>query len=138
MTKKAITVVFVWLAFVAFAHAGSGPDLEEGLWQITVELDMPGMSMKMPASTFTQCMRKNQPVPHDAKPGQQCKTKNVTTKGNTVSWTMVCTQPGGQMTSKGTVSYHHDKMVGSMTMTMPGQGMTMTSRFKGHRVGECR
>ena len=49
---------------------------------------------------------------------------------------MVCTNPGGQMTGKGRVTYNNDKMDGSMTME--GQGMKMTSNFKGHRIGACQ
>ena len=138
MAKKALAIVIVWLASMVCAHADSGPHMQEGLWEITTELEMPGMPMKMPPSTFTQCMRKDHAVPSNAKPGQQCKTKNVSAQGNTVRWTMECTHPGGQMTSKGAITYHRDKMEGSATMTMEGQGMTMTSHFKGHRVGECQ
>jgi hypothetical protein len=136
MAKKTIALIIVWLAFIVCAHAGSGPDLDEGLWEITTELEMPGMPMKMPPSTFTQCIKKDQAVPADEKPGQECKTKDLTTKGNTISWTVECAHPGGQMTGKGTVTYHRDKMEGSLNMQ--GQGMTMTSRFKGHRVGACQ
>ena len=97
---------------------------------------MPGMPMKMPPTTFTQCIKKDQAVPMDEKPGQQCKVKDVNTKGNTTTWTLECSGSGGQMIGKGSVSYSSDNMEGSMHME--GQGMTMTSRYKGHRIGACQ
>jgi hypothetical protein len=136
MHKKSVVSIMLWLAIVSFAQAGSGPDLNEGMWEITVDLEVPGMPMKMPSSTYTQCLKKDQAIPNDEKPGQECVTKDVTTKGNTVAWTVTCTNPGGQMSGKGMATYHKDKMDGSMTME--GQGMKMVSHFKGHRVGACQ
>jgi hypothetical protein len=136
MAKKSLAVMIVWLASIVCAHAGSSPDLHEGLWEITANVEMPGMPMKMPPTTFTQCLKKDRALPMDQQPGQECKTKDITYKGNTVSWTVECTTAGGQMTGKGKVTYHNDKMEGSMSMQ--SQGMTMTSHYKGHRVGACK
>lgn len=136
MAKNTIAAMMVWLASMVFLFAGSATALDEGLWEITAEVEMPGMPMKMPPTTYTQCIKKDQAVPMDEKPGQECKVKDVTTKGNTTSWTVECSNPAGPMIGKGTVSYNGDKMEGSMHME--GQGMTMTSRYKGHRVGACQ
>ena len=136
MVKKLMVSVILCLAVVSYTQASSGPDLNEGMWEITVSLEIPGMPMKMPPSTYTQCIKKDQAVPNENQPGQECVAKDITTSGNTVTWTMVCTNPGGQMTGKGRVTYNNDKMDGSMTME--GQGMKMTSNFKGHRIGACQ
>ena len=136
MPKKFMVGMIVWLVLISLAYAGSGPDINEGMWEITVSLEIPGMPMKMPPSTYTQCIKKDQAVPNENQPGQECVAKDITTSGNTVTWTMVCTNPGGQMTGKGRVTYNNDKMDGSMTME--GQGMKMTSNFKGHRIGACQ
>jgi hypothetical protein len=135
MFKKALLSVTVVLVLFSFSHAGSGVDLHEGKWEITVEFDMPGMPMKMPPNTYTQCITKESAVPKDEKPNQTCKTEDVKTKGNTITWTMVCTNPGGKMTGKGTITYLKDEMNGSMTMK--GQGIKMISHYKGQRIGEC-
>ena len=136
MVKKLMASVILWLAVVSFAHASSGPDLKEGLWEITMSFEYPGMPMKMPPNTSTQCIKKDQAIPNNEQSGQECVSKDVTVNGNTVTWTMVCNNPGGQMTGKGRVTYHKDKMDGSMTME--GQGMNMVSHFKGHRIGACQ
>ena len=136
MVKKALMSLLVSVSLVTLAYAGSGLELNEGQWEITINVEIQGMPMKMPSSTFTQCIKKDQAIPRDEKPNQQCVTKDVVTKGNSVSWTMVCNNPGGQMTGKGMVTYHQDKMDGQMTME--SQGMKMVSHFKGHRLGACQ
>ncbi len=123
------------LALVPVSWAGSGPDMNEGKWEITVETEIPGMPMKMPPATYTQCMRKDDPVPQDNQPNQKCNIEDMKTKGNTVSWKIVCTNPGGQMTGVGKVTYDKNKMNGTMTMT--GQGMQMKTRLTGRRIGDC-
>ena len=134
---RIIVLSVAWLVFFTTAvHAGSGPEFREGNWEITVEIEMPGMNMKMPATTYTQCMKKERPVPQNDQPNQQCDIKDVKTMGNTVSWTMVCANPGGTMTGKGKISYDKERMSG--TMTMEGQGMQMISTYSGRRTGPCK
>ncbi len=136
MVKKTLLCLVLLLAVASSAQAGSGPDIQEGQWQITMEMEIPGMPMKMPPATYTQCIKKDDLIPQDEKQNQECVQKNVTVKGNTVSWTVECDVPGGQMTGKGKITYHKDKMEGQMTTQ--GQGMKMVSHFKGHRLGECK
>jgi hypothetical protein len=135
MAKK-IFLTVVWVIFLVSTAVASDPDFREGEWEITVAVEMPGMAMKMPASSYTQCMKKDTPVPQNDQPGQTCEMKDMKTEGNTVSWTMICTNPGGKMTGKGKVTYQKESMSG--TMTMEGQGMQMISTFSGRRIGPCK
>lgn len=135
MLRKAVMSILVLIALSSLAHAESSLNVNEGEWEITMNVEIAGMPMKMPPNTFTQCIKKDQAIPKDQNPAQQCVTKDVVTKGNSVSWSMLCTNAGGQMTGKGKVAYEKDKMDGSMTMQ--GQGMKMVSHFKGHRIGAC-
>jgi len=124
----------VFLIFVSFSFAG--PLLKEGLWEITSKMEMPGMPVQMPPITFKQCLTSQNPVPNQSQAGQECSIKNLKTKGNTVSWDMVCDTQQGQMKSSGKVTYKGNRFEGVVMMDMPGQGrmkMTMTGR----RIGKC-
>jgi hypothetical protein len=134
--KSALWIIVVLMALFSPAIAGASPEIHEGQWEITVDIEMPGMPMQMPSNTFTQCVKKDDPIPHRKDPTQSCQAKDVQKKGNTYTWTMECSNPGGKMTGKGMITYEKDKMNGSMTME--GQGMKMISRYKGKRIGQCQ
>ena len=138
MLKKMVLVTFMLLATCSLISAGTGPNIREGEWKITVNFDMPGMPMKMPPNTYTQCIKKDQPVPKSEKPNQQCDVKDIKTQGDTVTWTVTCMNRGGKMTGKGIVTYKGDKMEGTMTMTTEGQGADFTSQYRGVRIGDCK
>jgi hypothetical protein len=135
--KKTSLFTAVWLICIcSAAFAGSGPDFREGQWEITVEVEMPGMGMKLPPNSYKQCMTKNTPVPIKYAPGQTCEMKDMKTKGNTMTWNLKCTNQGGTMTGRGEVTYQKESMQG--TMSMEGQGMQMNSKISGRRIGPCQ
>jgi hypothetical protein len=136
MVKKIVLILVLLILPLSESISGSGPDFREGEWEFTVKVEMPSMGMKMPPSTYTQCMKKDNPVPQNNQPGQACRVSDMKTKGNTVTWTMVCSNPAGKMTGKGKVTYQKESMSG--TMTMEGPGMQMISKFSGHRLGPCK
>jgi hypothetical protein len=51
-TSGAAVIVFVTLSVMA---QGPGPR-RDGNWQVTMEMEMPGMPQKMPPMTLTQCI----------------------------------------------------------------------------------
>jgi len=126
-----INILFIFIS-VSFA----GPLLKEGLWEITSKMEIPGMPVPMPPITFKQCMTKQNPVPHQSQSGQECRTKNIKTKGNTVSWETICDSQQGKMKSSGKITYKGDRLDGVVLTDIPEQGqmkMTMTGR----RIGKC-
>ena len=136
MLKKFFVISAVLLFSASAVFAGSSVNMEEGLWEITSEVKMPGMSM--PPSTRTQCITKDDLVPQKAQPGQECQVTDVQYKGNTVTWKMRCSGQGGDMTGTGQITYNGDSFVGQMKMTMPGQRMKITTHMKGRRIGDCQ
>lgn len=121
------------------ASVQAGPDLQEGLWQITTTFEMPGMPMKMPPTTRSQCITQDDLVPQaQQQPGQECRVSNYKVAGNTVSYDVVCKAEGNQMKGHGEATYSGDSMSGSMRMTVTGQQeMQMTYRYTGKRTGPC-
>jgi len=116
--------------------AGSALNMNPGMWEITTEVEMPGVSM--PAATMTQCISKESLVPQGgSSQGQgQCEVTDVQTRGNTVSWKITCDGQGGPMTGTGEITYQGDTFEGGSKMSM--QGMEITTTMKGKRIGECQ
>jgi hypothetical protein len=128
-------LLFGWFS-ASIVFAGSKINMQEGLWEITSEVKMPGMSL--PPTTHTQCIKKDDLVPQKTQPGQECKITDVKISGNTVTYKMRCSGQGGDMTGTGEITYNGDRFAGTMKMNMPGQNMTITTHMKGRRIGECQ
>ena len=110
--------------------------MKEGLWEMTVTMEMPGMPFQPPPQTMRHCYTaeevKNEPVPRDA----DCKITELKSSGSKVSWKLECQ---GEMAGKGEgeITYRGDSAYEGKS-TMQTQGMTMTSRYQGKRIGECK
>lgn len=139
--KRAASILLLLTALASLnpPSQAAAVNVNEGQWQITMEVEMPGMPMKMPPMTHTQCITANTLVPQDPQqPQSNCKLEKHSVQGNTVIWTMVCQQPDGTLTSNGRVTYNGDSFEGETKTLMPSQGMEMTSRMRGKRVGPCK
>ena len=121
------TLLFLFSASISFA----APNMEDGLWEITTTVDMPGMPSK--SFTHTSCLTKEKAVPQTTE--SSCTLKDVKTEGNTVTWTVICKEA----MSKGKVTYAGTAMDGTFETTVKsgGQTMTMKSTIKGKRIGPC-
>jgi hypothetical protein len=140
---QALVAVFALSCAVALAQ---GPR-RDGNWEMTVQMEIPGMPQKMPPMTIKQCITKEQADdPSVLMPPQQpgrggapdCKVTDQKMSGNTLSWTMTCAG-ATPMTGTGEMSYTDDTVNGTIKMTMEnaGQPMTMTMNMKGKRLGDC-
>lgn len=121
----------------------AGPNMQPGQWEITTTIEMPGMPMKMPPMTTTQCLTKDNLVPKQpSRPGvnQPCEITNSGVNGDTVSWNMRCADEG-KTEGHGEITYHGDTFEGVIKMIsgISGKGrMQMTLHMKGKRIGECK
>jgi len=125
--------VAFFLLFFTGACFGA-PNMDEGLWEITTTVDMPGMGSR--SFTHTSCLTKEKAVPQRAESG--CTVKDMKTQGNTVTWTVVCKE--GMSKSTGKVTYTGSTMDGVVETTVKagGQTMMMKSTMKGKRIGPCK
>jgi hypothetical protein len=127
----AVVVLTLPLAFRATADAQDAGEL----WETTSQMSMPGMPMQMPATTLKVCSAKEWKEPPGASDKQRnCKSSNMKTVGNKITWDMVCTGPTmtgtGEIVRDGTDSYN-----GAIKFTAP-QG-TMTVKLTGRKLGGC-
>ena len=132
--KKGVCIIAAVLFLFSAKLSFAAPNMEDGLWEITTTVNMPGMQGK--SFTHTSCLTKEKAVPQTAESG--CTIKDVKTQGNTISWTVVCRE--GMSTSTGKVTYSGTTMDGVVETTVKtgGQTMTMKSTMKGKRIGPCK
>ena len=141
-SRRMMTVAFC--ALIA-APLLAQSQMRPGRWEVTTQMDMPGMPVKMPATTTTSCV-----TPEQAKnPGDtigdpsgrgrgnsNCKATDQKIDGNKVTWKMACT--GAQsMTGEGEMVFNGDSYTGKMNMTMAQMPGPMTLQITGKRVGDC-
>ena len=132
-------VAILVAAFAADAYAQH--PMRPGRWDVTVQMEMPGMPMAMPAMKTTQCVTQAQLDAPDkglptgpTKNPNDCKMSDYKVAGDTVSWKIACT--GQQaMSGSGEMRFTGDSYEGLMKMTMDQQQMTM--KYTGKRIGDC-
>ena len=137
MLRKILVILVVLLASLSTSIAGSGPNMQEGKWEITTRMEMPGMSISMPEVTSTQCLTKKDFVPQGSQQGQECKITKTKVIGNTVTWTVKCSGQGGEVTGTGRMTYSGSSFKGTIEMTMVQSNTKMISHINGHRIGDC-
>lgn len=137
MKKIAILIAAALLVpCVLFA----GP-IKAGKWEVTMEMEMPGMPMKMPPTTFTHCITKEQAEkpeapqggPHGHKGESDCKVVDYKLEGNTASYKMNCEKQ--KMTGDVTMTFKGDSYEVVTHMKMPDH--EMTQKAKARYMGEC-
>lgn len=134
----AIILALVWCGGAEAADL----NMKDGLWEITMKTEMPGMPKNIPPTVMKQCMTKK-----DNVPGQGDKTRNPNCKmtenrvsGNTVTWVTVCKEKDGTMEGKGQMTYKGDTFDGTIVTTMKdkaGKAQQITSKMSGKRLGPC-
>ncbi|MGD0281625.1 MAG: DUF3617 family protein [Dissulfurispiraceae bacterium] len=130
-------IIFIFACCVLWAAmAFAAPDIQDGLWEITATVEMPGMQegMMQPV-THTACMTQNNAVP-DLPAMPDCKVTDMEDQGNSVSWTVTC----ANVVSKGNVTYSGSTFNGAteMTMNTGGEIMQVKSKIAGRRIGPCK
>ena len=143
--KKIAVIIAVALVASMLVLAGceSKPkpaaiNMNDGLWEITVTMDMPNIppEAKRPF-TSTTCLTKNDLVPKPKTEAEsKCEMKNKSIVGNTVTWETACSN----YTSKGTATYSGMTFTGSSETTVKRQGqpdMVMKSSMSGKNIGAC-
>lgn len=138
MNKKIMISVVVLLSMLW--TAGAWAQLKDGLWELTTQAEIKGMTQQMPPATFRQCITKNDPVPKNQDKNFDCKTTAQKISGNTISYTVECKGKDGVMTTTGQSTYTGSTMDGTANISFKMKGqpeMQMNSKMKGKYIGVC-
>lgn len=132
--KKAIFTILAVLLVPAVTLAAD--TIREGLWEITTQMEMPGMPMKMPATVMKHCYTKND-VSDQKKiisQDKNCSVTDLKKSSNKVTWKMKCSGENAA-TMSGETIFAADSYTSVMKMNSHGQ--TMTMKVKGKHLGPC-
>ena len=139
---RALVVTALAVTALHFPAAAQTNPMRPGRWEVTMQMEMPGMPMQMPAMTNARCVTQqeidspNRGLPSGPnKNPNDCKMSDYKVSGNVVTWTMACTgqQP---MTGSGELKFNGDSYDGLVKMMMDQQQMTM--KMSGKRLGDCQ
>jgi len=141
MTTR-LTVVLMLLGVSAAALIAQG-GIRPGRWETSVQMEMAGSPVQMPAMKSTRCVTPEQakdPSSLQADPAggrggkSDCKASDQKISGNTVSWKIACSSPQA-MTGSGEMTFADDTYAGTMKMNMPQGAVSM--KMEGKRLGDC-
>lgn len=136
--KRLVFLALLFCIFLFSTGVSLAQNMKEGLWEITMTMDMPGMPVKMPPQTWTQCLTKKESIPQQDK---DCKVIKSDLKGDVFTWTVQCKTPDGVMTGNGRMIYRGDSFEGLVSMATSGEkrkALGVTQNLRGKWVGKCR
>ncbi len=138
MKLRNLSALLVFCLFGVSALAADAPKnpMKPGKWEVTMQMDMPGM--QMPPRTFTKCVTKEDAAKVEnaiprGRNDSECKLSDVNVDGNSVRWKINC--EARQTTGEGKITYENDAYVGQLHMKTPDHEMTV--KYTGKRLGEC-
>ncbi|MDD2850777.1 MAG: DUF3617 family protein [Desulfuromonadaceae bacterium] len=134
--KFRIKIVLVAVAALFPGAVYAAGEIQEGQWEISTTMEMPGMPFKMPPQVMKHCYSKNdvKDQKNVINRDKDCSITEFKTSGNKVSWKMVCTGEK-KGTFSGETVFSGNSYTSNMKMSTEGQNMTMN--VKGKRIGNC-
>jgi hypothetical protein len=137
-----IVVIVLAVTITASSAIAQTNPMRPGRWEMTMQMEMPGMPMAMPAMKNTRCVTQQEvDSPNRGLPSgpnnnpNECKVSDYKVSGSTVTWMMACMgQPS--MTGTGELRFTGDAYDGLVKMTMDQQ-QQMTMKMSGKRLGDC-
>jgi hypothetical protein len=124
----------------AIATADETVTMTPGMWEMTMTMKMSMMAQEQ-TKVENVCIEKDQFDPHDFNMEQDspCDLSEISSKGNTVSWSVSCPTPGGSMAGGWEFTSHGDTVegTGQMSAKMGEMAIDMDMDWTGKHTGDC-
>ena len=118
-------------------------DLTPGRWEMTLEMEAPGLPEQMRKRVQQDCLTPEQAVSPEAAlkkswRDDNCTSTDITRRGNTLRWSADCNMPGTQAKThiSGKMVVHDNKHY-TTEMTVKGNNHSMKTRTEARWAGEC-
>jgi 2-methylaconitate cis-trans-isomerase PrpF len=115
--------------------------IQDGLWEITTETEIPGTPTRPAAETIRTCYTKADVAEGAMVPkGEQCEVLDYRLSGNTAKWNIRC---AGQnpVTGSGTIVFSsRSAYSGTLQLRLQADGqpeIRMNNRYAAKRIGAC-
>ena len=142
-----LRLALAWIACLGLPASGTcgegTVDIQDGLYQVVVNLDLPHLEGMGATKTSTVCISTSGANPthgltvlSENNPLGKCPASNLSRDGGTFKFEVHCE---GKNAAEGFASYQlfPDRFQGAIVMKMGGKNMTMTETQTGKRVGTC-
>lgn len=138
--KKAVLCLsaLVFVFYVGCKGKGpSGPNIQDGSWEMTYEMKMEGMPFSVPPTKIKQCLSKSDSIPQGKKDkGSDCKIVEKKVDGDSITWKSECGMDDEKTTAEGNITYSGKAMSGQIRLTTQ-QGV-MNQEVSGKYLGPCQ
>jgi hypothetical protein len=138
--RRFLPVLCFGSALLCAGVALAQDNVREGLWEISVRMEVGGQSTSAAPMVVHQCITRQsaQELMSQLTGGGGCQTSGFQQNGNRARWNLSCS---GQVTVDGTgeVTILDEGFDGTLNVQvgMGGQQVPMIQNFTARRVGEC-
>jgi hypothetical protein len=114
-------------------------NFNDGRWQVTVETEIRGMSVKPPPLyEYTRCFTAADFQPNLAPAHAPCRAIEVEVSSDVMSWRLTCEQSAGEMKGRGRMKFGGNKVEGVVITTSEyPEPMQVIQTIKARRIGRC-
>ena len=140
MMNSFTKVSLVAIMFVACANSvyAGGMKVNPGLWETKSQVTSPGGTHE---NTSQDCIKDSELSPETMMDNNTgCKVTDSNADAKSMQWTIQCENQGVAMTGSGHATSTGDAITGGMDINADfnGQKLTMTTKWEGTRIGECK
>lgn len=142
---RIMMIVVSAAALLAVRGYAASPDIMEGLWEITVKMEITGMPAGVPAQIVQQCLTKKDiedprtMTPSAGPDDGRCQFSDYQVQGNTATWNWTC-KGEAAMTGSGSIIFSGASYKGTNRISMKHTGpvKNITRHYTGKRLGDCK
>jgi hypothetical protein len=128
-------------ALLAIPCAWAQTDLQEGLWEVSVTMEIGGQPTSAQPLVMRQCIAQQsaQELMSKLTGAGSCNTSDLRREGDRASWKLSCSSPV-EIEAAGSASFRSDTFDGAMNgqIGMGNQKVPFSQNFRARRVGACQ
>lgn len=134
---KILVLISVCLVCIGVVHA-EGMKVNPGLWETKSHVTSPGGEHE---NVSQDCIKESEFSPETMMDNNSgCKVTDSNSDAKSMQWTLQCENGGVAMTGSGHAKSTGDSITGGMDIkaNFNGVDVTMTTKWQGTRIGECK